>query len=73
MITVKEIFKRDRKICHLCRKRLSREEASRDHLRPRSLGGQNGAENLKLAHRKCNSRRGSLRVCEARQLLSALA
>ncbi len=71
MLTVKEIYKRDRKICHLCFRRISRIEASRDHLRPRSLGGPDDAHNLKLAHRRCNSRRGSLRVGEARLILAS--
>ena len=33
---------------------------SREHLVPRSRGGANHPENLVLAHRSCNSRRGSL-------------
>lgn len=69
MLEVKEIYKRDRKICHLCHRRVARNDASRDHIRPRSLGGPDYATNLRLAHRLCNSRRGSLRVGEARRLL----
>jgi HNH endonuclease len=30
-----------------------------DHLVPRSRGGSNDAVNLRLAHRRCNNRRGS--------------
>lgn len=69
MVEVKDIYKRDRKICHLCFRRVPRREASRDHIRPRSLGGPDFAENLKLAHRRCNSRRGNMRVGEARAIL----
>lgn len=69
MLEVKEIYKRDRKICHLCHRRVERSEASRDHIRPRSLGGLDYATNLRLAHRLCNSRRGSMRVGDARRLL----
>lgn len=32
---------------------------SRDHFIPRSLGGHSAMPNLRLAHRWCNSRRGS--------------
>lgn len=30
-----------------------------DHVIPRAKGGSNAVENLRLAHRRCNSRRGS--------------
>ncbi len=33
---------------------------SRDHLKPKSEGGTSHPNNLVLAHRSCNSRRGSL-------------
>lgn len=55
--------------CHLCgrpmtlerpeRTRAPKSFASFDHLTPKSEGGTSYYTNLKLAHRSCNSRRGS--------------
>jgi len=36
-----------------------------DHVVPRSLGGGENHKNLRLAHRRCNSKRGTLAVDEA--------
>jgi hypothetical protein len=57
-ISVDEIYKRDNGICHLCDRWVPRSEASRDHVRPRHHGGKTTWENIRLAHRDCNSRRG---------------
>lgn len=56
-----KLYKRDRGICHICGKRVnSLQDASRDHIIPRHLGGTNGinGSNLALAHRQCNARKG---------------
>jgi 5-methylcytosine-specific restriction endonuclease McrA len=60
------IFERDERVCHLCDRTVEREEASRDHVIPRSLGGRTNAANIKLAHRKCNNTRGSMAVSDFR-------
>lgn len=59
------LWDQDDGVCHLCEERveieLPREHpgaASADHVRPKSVGGQRPG-NLRLAHRWCNSRRGS--------------
>ncbi len=44
-------------ICHLCHKVITEEEFSTDHVVPRSKGGTNSIENLRPAHRACNSAR----------------
>lgn len=43
-------------ICHLCG--LPGADSS-DHLVPRSLGGSDSLDNLRPAHRRCNSSRGN--------------
>ncbi len=56
------IYERDNRICHLCGKYVRREDASRDHLRIRGMGGaftDDRPENIKLAHGFCNTQRGS--------------
>lgn len=42
--------------CHLCEKPGA---TTADHLVPRSLGGSDAIENLRPAHKLCNSRRGN--------------
>lgn len=56
------IATRDRWRCHICRKRVARRSATLDHLIPVSAGGLHIPENLALAHRSCNSRRGTGRI-----------
>lgn len=50
-------------ICHLCGLPIKKQnEVSQDHLICRSIGGPTTEENLSLAHRLCNNRRGSMTV-----------
>jgi HNH endonuclease len=60
-----EIAERDGWKCHLCGGRVSKTAkwpdqmcASMDHLIPLADGGADGAENVRLAHWICNTRRG---------------
>lgn len=57
--TIEKVFNKDRGICWLCRKLVDKEEATRDHVIPYSLGGPNNEPNLRLAHRKCNEKRAN--------------
>jgi hypothetical protein len=58
-ISVFEVWRRDNAICSLCGFYCPLEEASRDHVRPRSGGGKTEWGNIRLAHKRCNSRKGS--------------
>ena len=58
----KAIYSRDSFICHLCNEPVDEQAhwndnfaPSLDHLIPRSKGGSDEVENLKTAHRLCNS------------------
>lgn len=55
--SVAEIGDRDGWRCHLCRRNVKVKDATRDHIIPQSLGGSHKADNLRLAHRSCNSKR----------------
>jgi 5-methylcytosine-specific restriction endonuclease McrA len=44
--------------CWMCGNVLSFNDATVDHIRPKSKGGRNSAENYKLACRACNEARG---------------
>ena len=68
-VPISVVYKRDDATCHLCWQYVAPEDASRDHVKPRSEGGRMDFDNIKLAHRDCNSRRGSKPVSEFRDLL----
>lgn len=63
---LEDITRRDGWRCHLCARPVDptlyfqhRDAATLDHLIPVSAGGTDEASNLALAHRGCNSRRGT--------------
>lgn len=61
------IFRRDKGICWLCLKPVNRKEASKDHIAPKSRQEELGLtdyemksdDNMRLAHKLCNSKRGN--------------
>lgn len=53
------LYKKYRGICWICRQFCPRDQASRDHILPRSLGGGPEKSNMALAHKECNSKRGN--------------
>jgi hypothetical protein len=53
------LYKKYRGVCWICRKFVPRDQASRDHIKPKSLGGTYEKENMALAHKVCNSKRGN--------------
>ena len=65
-INVKRLYERDNGICWICGGRCdigadsnANEYPSIDHVVPVSMGGKDEWSNIKLAHRICNSRRGT--------------
>ena len=49
--------------CHLCGQRGA---TTADHITPSSKGGNDDLDNLRPAHKSCNSRRGNLTIAEYR-------
>ena len=62
-----EIFERDKAHCYLCKGDVVRTEASLDHVIPLSRGGIHDPSNVRLAHRRCNSRKGNFLLQEIPQ------
>jgi len=54
-----EIYERDNGICGICASLVDRKDASIDHIIPLSRGGKHSRRNVQLAHRTCNSRKGT--------------
>jgi 5-methylcytosine-specific restriction endonuclease McrA len=63
--TLLEIAMRDGWSCHLCGEDVTQGNWSMDHLIPVSKGGPHTKANVKLAHRRCNSRRKNKDLGEA--------
>jgi hypothetical protein len=61
---VRSIWRRDKRRCWICLGHVAQDDASRDHVRPRSHGGYDKAANYRCAHVRCNSARGHLPVSE---------
>lgn len=53
------IYSRDGNICRYCEVPLTRENATIDHILPKSKGGINRPDNYVAACRKCNLRKGN--------------
>lgn len=45
--------------CALCGNPITEAEATIDHIRPLSRGGEDIAQNMQLTHRDCNSLKGN--------------
>jgi 5-methylcytosine-specific restriction endonuclease McrA len=57
------LWERDGGLCHICREPVNNlTDATRDHIVPLSAGGCTCTGNIALAHRGCNSRRGSVAI-----------
>lgn len=58
-IDIRIVAERDGWRCAICRGRVTRKNWSLDHITPLSKGGPHTYENVVLAHRECNSKRGA--------------
>jgi hypothetical protein len=57
--SIDTLYTREAGICWLCHRFVEREQASRDHIIPKSFGGPNHMSNYALAHIECNNQRGN--------------
>ena len=64
------IYARDRGLCQYCHRPVGRREVTYDHILPRSRGGQTLWENIVLACRPCNQKKGNRTPSEAGMLLA---
>ena len=46
-------------VCDLCKKTISEAESTIDHITPLSKGGEDNANNMQIAHEKCNMKKGN--------------
>jgi 5-methylcytosine-specific restriction endonuclease McrA len=53
------VLRRDGHICYLCRGAVNTADLSFDHVIPLSRGGMESEDNIRVAHRVCNSRKGA--------------
>ena len=63
-IKLDDIAERDGRICYLCGREVSVHEFSFEHVVPLCNGGSHTPENVRLAHHRCNSRKGSRSLSE---------
>lgn len=68
-ISLEVLAIRDNWVCHLCKKMVTRKTWTHDHLIPLSQGGDHTYLNIALAHRRCNSKRGTGHVPAQLRLL----
>jgi len=52
-------------ICHVCCEPVTLKEATLEHVIPLSRGGRHTYKNTKVAHKKCNSRKGARKFTSA--------
>ena len=53
------IIARDNYVCHICEQHIERKDLSFDHVIPLSRGGPHSNDNVRIAHRICNLRKGN--------------
>lgn len=53
------ILKRDKRICHICNKKVKTNNLHFDHVIPLSKGGPHTIENIKVSHSWCNWKKGN--------------
>jgi 5-methylcytosine-specific restriction endonuclease McrA len=58
------IINRDGYICYLCKRQIGKRELVLDHVIPLARGGPHSEDNLRVACRFCNARKGDKLVAE---------
>lgn len=55
-----KLFNRDKGICGICKKPVTLEDSSIDHVIPLSRGGKHLWTNVQIAHKSCNAEKSNL-------------
>lgn len=63
------VFTRDKGKCQYCGHKIARPEATYDHVVPRTQGGQTRWDNIVIACRSCNQKKGGRTPVQARMRL----
>ena len=58
-VSLDAIYDRDNAKCCLCKRHVAREQASLEHVVALANGGEHTEANVRLAHRRCNSKKGA--------------
>jgi len=58
-LNANSLWERDKGICQYTRKKLRRDEATMDHVIPKSKGGRKAWDNIVLAHKEVNLKKGN--------------
>lgn len=66
------VYARDSGRCQYCGKKVSRSEATYDHVLPRSQGGRTGWDNIVIACVPCNQRKGGRTPEQAKMKLASV-
>lgn len=53
------VFDRDRGVCWLCKKKVTRANMSIDHVIPLASGGEHSYRNIRLSHLRCNQQKNA--------------
>lgn len=53
------VYRRDKAVCGICRKHVTKDQASIDHIIPLARGGEHAYRNVQLAHLRCNIGKGA--------------
>ena len=64
------LFDRDKNFCQYCMKKLSREQATIDHVIPRCMGGETSWENCVTCCGRCNLQKGGRTLTQSGMSLS---
>lgn len=64
-----DLFLRDSGACQYCERKLAREEATVDHVVPRSKGGQTSWDNCVICCAECNTKKGNKFLSETNMRL----
>ena len=63
-VTKKDIYDRSGGICSICGKPLSKNNYTVEHWIPLARGGTNNTDNLRVAHKRCNTCKDSMTINE---------